>query len=130
MAPWPCPGASPTRKDTAAGGFQPCAVERRWCRCCGFSKCPTRSCRPRQKRLTQAETAEALRLLGRLPIQVDDRSGLPLASDVVVLARRYTLTAYDAAYLELALRLRLPIATLDRRLQRAAKAAGAALQPT
>ncbi len=47
--------------------------------------------------------------------------------NVLDLARRHNLTAYDAAYLEVAGRLRLPLATLDRRLQAAAAAEGAAL---
>jgi predicted nucleic acid-binding protein len=58
---------------------------------------------------------------------VDDRAGLPLASDVLVLARQHSLTTYDATYLELALRLSAPLATLDRQLKVVAKAAGAAL---
>lgn len=81
----------------------------------------------RRGRLTQAETSEALRLLSRLPFQVDDRSGLLFTADLLALARQHSLTAYDAAYLELALRLDLPLATLDRRLQAAAKAAGVTL---
>lgn len=43
------------------------------------------------------------------------------------LARKHNLSAYDAAYLELALRLGLPLATLDRDLQKAAKKAGVPL---
>jgi predicted nucleic acid-binding protein len=58
---------------------------------------------------------------------VDGRSGLPFAADVLALARQHALSAYDAAYLELALRLSLPLATLDRRLQAAATAAGVAI---
>lgn len=46
-------------------------------------------------------------------------------SDTLQLARRYTLSAYDASYLELALRLGMPLATLDEDLQKAAKKAGA-----
>ena len=46
-----------------------------------------------------------------------------------VLALRHTLTVYDAAYLELALRLKLPLATLDQELVRAARAAGVAVLP-
>jgi predicted nucleic acid-binding protein len=45
-------------------------------------------------------------------------------ADTVTLAEHYRLTAYDAAFLELALRRRLPLATLDRQLQQAARAAG------
>jgi predicted nucleic acid-binding protein len=43
------------------------------------------------------------------------------------LARRYRLSNYDAAYLELAIRHHLPLATLDKVLQIAAEAAGVSL---
>jgi predicted nucleic acid-binding protein len=45
-------------------------------------------------------------------------------SETLNLARRYKLSAYDAAYLELALRKGLPLATLDADLEKAAKKAG------
>ena len=44
--------------------------------------------------------------------------------DMMRLARSHRLTAYDAAYLELALRKGAPLATLDRRLAEAARAEG------
>jgi predicted nucleic acid-binding protein len=47
--------------------------------------------------------------------------------DTVHIARRFRLSAYDAAYLELSLRLGLPLATLDASLIKAAEAAGVAL---
>jgi len=46
---------------------------------------------------------------------------------VLPLARQTELTEYDAAYLELALRLGLPLATLDAKLRQSAKDAGIAL---
>jgi predicted nucleic acid-binding protein len=46
----------------------------------------------------------------------------PEESEVVRLARSYRLSVYDAAYLELALRNRIGLATLDAALARAAKA--------
>jgi predicted nucleic acid-binding protein len=82
----------------------------------------------RRGRLSADETTGALRLLARLPIQIDDRTGFPLAADLLALARSHGLSAYDAAYLELARRLSCPLATLDRRLQAAAVAAGIVLQ--
>ena len=49
---------------------------------------------------------------------------MPNARQVVALARKHGLTAYDAAYLELAVRLGAPISTLDRALAGAAPAEG------
>jgi predicted nucleic acid-binding protein len=47
---------------------------------------------------------------------------------ILNLMRKHGLSSYDAAYLELAVRMRLPLATLDRRLHSAAVAEGVALQ--
>jgi len=47
--------------------------------------------------------------------------------DLLALARERRLTVYDAAYLELAIREGLPLATLDRALEKAAVAEGVAL---
>ena len=63
--------------------------------------------------------------LTSLPIDVDRQPVLP--SEVLALALRFGLTTYDAAYLELALRLQLPIATLDGPLGEAALACGVGL---
>lgn len=61
--------------------------------------------------------------LGDLPIEVENPTRARVFTDIRVLADRYQLTAYDAAYLELAIRHRLPIAALDKSLIRAARAA-------
>jgi predicted nucleic acid-binding protein len=50
-----------------------------------------------------------------------------LCRQILPLARRHDLTAYDAAYLELAIRERLPLATLDDDLRQAALAPGVPL---
>ena len=47
--------------------------------------------------------------------------------DILQLARRFTLSAYDADYLELSLRRGLPLSTLDAELAKAAATAGVAL---
>jgi len=73
----------------------------------------------RRKRLTEAESAVFLRSLVRLPITVDHA---PDESEVLRLARTHQLSVYDAAYLELAQRNRIGLATLDLRLARAARA--------
>lgn len=81
----------------------------------------------RQKRLAPAETTRLLdRLLG-LAITLEP-SGTPAVFDrVLSRAREYNLTVYDAAYLELAVRTGLPLATLDRDLTKAARAMGVTL---
>jgi predicted nucleic acid-binding protein len=60
--------------------------------------------------------------LAQLPIQVDLQTDQQAWSVTLRLAERHQLTLYDAAYLELALRRNLPLATLDADLCRAAKA--------
>jgi hypothetical protein len=47
----------------------------------------------RRKRLEEADTADALRLLSRLPLTIDDRVGFPLAADLLDLARGSGLSA-------------------------------------
>ena len=78
----------------------------------------------RRNRITGAMSAAFLRDLALLPIRLE-----PPGEDasLMALARARKLTVYDAAYLELARRERLPLATLDRALERAAVAEGVAL---
>jgi predicted nucleic acid-binding protein len=78
----------------------------------------------RRGRLGEADTAAFLRALARLSIGFD-RS--PDEAALLALARRHRLTVYDAAYLELAQREGLPLATLDAALRDAAAASGVAL---
>lgn len=59
--------------------------------------------------------------LESLPIQVDPLTAHQAFSRTLGLARAYKLSSYDAAYLELAIREGLPLATLDKDLQKAAK---------
>lgn len=73
----------------------------------------------RRGRLDGEKTAEALRLVKGLPIAIDTE----VDEDVLMrLARTLRLTVYDAAYLELAVRRKLPLATLDDALAAASKA--------
>jgi predicted nucleic acid-binding protein len=60
-------------------------------------------------------------LLARLPVETDDDPSRALGP-VLDLARLHRLTAYDATYLDLAVRRRLPLATRDTDLVRAARA--------
>ena len=83
----------------------------------------------RRGRITAADSDAALAALGRLPIRVDP--GTPgWAQRLLVVARSRKLSAYDAAYLELAMRQGIPLATLDRQLSKAAQAAGVELVTT
>jgi predicted nucleic acid-binding protein len=64
---------------------------------------------------------------GVLPVAIGYRPATWLARQILPLARRFHLSAYDAAYLELAIREGLPLATLDDDLRRGAAGAGVAL---
>lgn len=66
-------------------------------------------------------------MLHDLPIIVDDETSHRAHGDILHLARARQLSSYDAAYLELAIRRGLPLATLDGKLIAAAKAIGVAL---
>ena len=74
--------------------------------------------------LVNARSAEFLRLLDALAIAVDGDTAEYALGTTLELARRYALSAYDAAYLELSLRESVPIATLDADLHQAAENAG------
>lgn len=74
--------------------------------------------------VTEARSEAFLEILEGVDIEVDAATFAHALSDTLQLARRYKLSAYDASYLELALRLGIPLATLDEDLQKAAKKAG------
>ena len=78
----------------------------------------------RRGRCTQADTAHWLAFLAGLPIVIDEETAARSWQETVHLARAHTLSAYDAAYLELAIRRGLSLATLDTRLKAAAIAVG------
>jgi predicted nucleic acid-binding protein len=78
----------------------------------------------RRGRVDEAHVSRFLGLLARLPIQIDYD---PVDGDLMNMARQRRLTAYDAAYLELARRKGAPLATLDRALATAASSADVAL---
>lgn len=73
-------------------------------------------------RLTAEKAQQALAHIARLPIDTD-RQAVP-CRELLALALRFGLSSYDAAYLELALRRQLPLATQDEALRAAALAAG------
>ncbi len=71
----------------------------------------------RRKRITATDADAFLHHLAQLPVQI---SALGDGQAILRLARAHRLSVYDAAYVELALREQLPLATLDRDLARAA----------
>ena len=75
----------------------------------------------RSRRITEEERAASLHDLADLRISADNQTGERVWSDTLKLADRYRLTIYDATYLELALRLSLPLATLDTDLRKACR---------
>ena len=80
----------------------------------------------RRDRIIPAESAGFLAILGTFPIVVDVETATHAWSAAIHLARVHRLSAYDAAYLELAIRLGLPLASNDGRLKDAAAAMGVA----
>lgn len=80
--------------------------------------------RERQKRTTPAHVAEFVAQLETLTIVVDEEAPARSFGRVLHLARNERLTGYDAAYLELSMRLGVPLATKDRELGEAAERLG------
>jgi predicted nucleic acid-binding protein len=78
----------------------------------------------RRGRIDPPSSAAFLADLARLSISLDRRADGEM---LLALARAHRLTVYDAAYLELALRIDAPLATLDKKLVAAARAAGVPL---
>ena len=77
--------------------------------------------------VTEADSQRYVAVLGRLNLSVDQATATHALGDTLNLARRYKLSAYDAAYLELSLRTGMPLATLDAGLAKAAATAGVAI---
>jgi predicted nucleic acid-binding protein len=78
----------------------------------------------RRRRVEQAEFDGGLGLLAACAVQFDTLPDLHRRSQIMRLANVHNLTFYDAAYLELALRLNSQLASADRQLLAAAKACG------
>jgi predicted nucleic acid-binding protein len=84
----------------------------------------------RRRTLTVAQVAGFLEELSAWPIQVDTLGVDRTFQQILSTAREHTLSAYDAAYLELAIREGLPLATLDSGLRKAANAVGVKIAGT
>jgi len=83
----------------------------------------------RRKRIDAAFRDASIADLRSLPIAVDTETDRNAWGTTLTLAERCRLTLYDAAYLELAQRLRLPLASLDKELRAAGRALGVTLRP-
>ena len=81
----------------------------------------------RRKRISVAQVTTVLQRIFALPIAVDPIRTENAFGQILSVARQEQLTEYDAGYLELALRVGLPLATLDAGLRRAARSAGIGL---
>ena len=80
-------------------------------------------------RISGKDIAARLDLIADLPISVDQETTIRAWRETLSLARSERLTVYDAAYLELAARRRLPLLTLDRDLAAAAIRQGVTVLP-
>jgi predicted nucleic acid-binding protein len=78
----------------------------------------------RMQRLNEGDLAIVLKMFATLELHTDTVFPQISASVLLPLMQAYSLTAYDAVYLELAMRLSLPLATLDEELITAARDAG------
>jgi predicted nucleic acid-binding protein len=83
----------------------------------------------RRKRCSAADSAHFLDILDSLPIETDEDTADKAVTTTMALARNNGLTLYDAAYLELAMRRKLPLASLDKDLRAAARKNGVECLP-
>jgi predicted nucleic acid-binding protein len=84
----------------------------------------------RRNRITPADAARFLAILAASPIAVDDQTAAHAWGHTMHLARAHNLSSYDASYLELVIRLGLPLAAQDGKLKTAAQATGVPLFQT
>lgn len=81
----------------------------------------------RRRKLNQTDSSRFVDFLRELPIAVDEEAPRRAFDSIISLARDHRLSAYDAAYLELAMRHGLPLATRDEQLRKAARNVGVPL---
>ena len=77
----------------------------------------------KRKRLHEEQASSITKLVKKLPIKIDNSFNLT-ANNVLKIAKTNNLSIYDAAYIELALRIKCPIATLDKKVIQVAKSVG------
>jgi predicted nucleic acid-binding protein len=78
----------------------------------------------RRKRINQSQLGRLLEYVDQLAIALEPSLRIDQRRDLIQLSLKHNLSAYDAAYLELSLRLGLPLASLDHSLLKAAAAEG------
>jgi predicted nucleic acid-binding protein len=78
----------------------------------------------RNNRISAANADQFCKLLSSLPIEIDMGFNRLLNDQITALIRTHELSAYNAAYLELALRFKIPLASYDSKLRAAATLAG------
>jgi len=78
----------------------------------------------RRQRLTFSQVLQFTEALAALPIQIAAPNAVANWDSLLTLATKTQLTLYDAAYLQLAIQHGVPLATLDKELQQAARTAG------
>ncbi len=78
-------------------------------------------CAERRGRINKSDSSYILELLSNLPIIVEQESSGRMLSEIFMLARDCGLSTYDASYLDLAMKMSLPLATLDEKLKKAAR---------
>lgn len=83
----------------------------------------------KRKRTTTAQARAFIEQLLQLPIRIEDLTAQRALHEVYGLGRSSALTAYDASYLDLAIRSHLPLATTDRALVLAAQETGVRTLP-
>ncbi len=81
----------------------------------------------RRNVVTEAQVMDYLNRLVSLPIKTDDTTTMSRRDSVMAFARQHTLSAYDAVYLDLALRKNATLATFDMKLAAAMRNAGGAV---
>jgi predicted nucleic acid-binding protein len=81
----------------------------------------------RKKRVSYAHVIQSLELMSNLPIQIDEETAQRAFYETSQLAHAEKLTSYDASYLELSIRLGIPLATKDKILAKVAKKLGVGL---
>ena len=78
----------------------------------------------RKKRLTEEDAREAVETLNQVPLVIEDLPEAPARKRILHLALQFDLSSYDASYLELADRHKIPLHTADAKLKAAAKQLG------